>query len=144
MLSGGRSVMVLKSLILFGVTFFLSSPLAQAGEYMVTAKAKSGGTSADGERKSDTSQWQEIKLSAGEYFNPADSGVYSVNWDAQRGETDYNVEWADYKEPFPGLKLPTTLRFRTHCRSPKVPPLSNINVSGVAEATVTAKSIKIP
>lgn len=114
-------------------------------EFKVTAKSKtSGGTSSDGARVSDTSRWEQITLSGNEVFNPNDANVYTVNWIAQRGETEFNIEWDDYTEVIPGsgLKLPRTIRFRTLCRSPKVPPLSNIGVGGVAEAEITARSFK--
>jgi hypothetical protein len=113
---------------------------------VVAAVTTPGGTDVDGERESADSAWESITLSGNERFNPNDPNVYSVEWIAQRGDTEYRVVWDDQTPipSIPGLTLPRTIRFQTHCRSPKVPPLSNVGVSGSAHARITARSIEIP
>ncbi len=130
-----------------GLTTKLSGWSDSMAEFSVVAAVTTpGGTDVDGERESAQSDWQKITLSGNERFNPNDPNVYSVECISQRGDTDYQVVWDDYTPVvlIPGLTLPRTISFRTTCRSPKVPPLSNIGVSGSAHAKITARSIVIP
>jgi hypothetical protein len=114
------------------------------GEYSVVANAQTnGGTNIDGTREKDISEWEIIQLDGNEYFNPSDSGVYRLEIIGTRGETGDHVEWDDWAEPIPGLRLPRKLKFRTSCWSPAVPPLTNVGVHGRREVRLTAKSIEI-
>jgi hypothetical protein len=115
------------------------------GEYSVVANAQTnGGTNIDGTREKDISEWEIIQLAGNEYFNPNDPDVYRLEIIGTKGETADTVEWEDYGEPFPGLRLPRRLKFRTSCWSPPVPPLSNVGIAGRREVRLTAKSIQIP
>ena len=114
------------------------------GEYSIVANAQTnGGTNADGERERDQSAVQSIQLDGNEYFNPNDPNVYRLDVIGTKGETDDVVNFEDFGEPFPGLRLPRRITFYTVCWSPPVPPVSNIGIQGRREVRLTAKSIEV-
>lgn len=105
------------------------------------ANAHSGGTHANGERQTAVSRVDTITLPLGTVFR---QNSVQVNVISSRGETEDHIEWDDMEEIIPGtgIFLPRTVRVWTECRSPKVPPPSNINVSGDREIEVKVTAVK--
>lgn len=105
-------------------------------------KCETDGTTSGGVR--DSCHDGPIRVTAPEGFVFDESSLI-VNNEAERGG-DYSVRFDDYVVIVPGypFEAPKTIVAYVHARSPKVPPLGNIGVSGVMQIRVRCNFTPLP
>lgn len=84
----------------------------------LTAECTTGGTGADGARKTCESQAQTVRAPAGHVFSAMTMQKIEVDRMGSGPGCDWHIQWGDYVEIVPGVSLPSSLTVKVRARSP--------------------------